>query len=593
MEFKHLKLLGTCSAVTLLFCSEANGMDLSTFMRSANIRAEQTGDQQIKHAVRLSREKVRSKIEQKKNNSSSVNTQRNTKSSVIRKIKKTSMGSEQAFSKWMGRFKEGLIADEEQDFFSHSEKYVCRLVDHDSKITRNAKEYGNQCATLALNLDEKLMSKLYDEVDKFEDYGHNFAQYIEDHNGLDDGNGELWNRISSIIKHRVCIYSRQSDGTLTSIIFGENDLPIKRIYLEKGHYRELLISEDPKAKVSEQRQAEEKNRDAEAPKQEKKLKTVEDVRKEFVDAINAKRKQGEEKIDILKEIFENSGLTDNEELKADMNLLLSFFGTRLGDFNFICENVSARIREVYEACRRFFVDEHLKQLQNQNAVDISKEELDMLSKTLEKSKEGPKQNVMKDLFDVREKQHSLSLKHAKQLVEFWKSERDGRKIEDDLSTLLKGELNRRISSINDLDERIKGYQNALKLLWENRISYNNPTLEQAREFSREQAEKAIRLGAITMQIEHHDCVNWNICYALEKAVSDNGGQLKKQYRRFYSENQYASAFNSLISSNRELFNNPEFMRKREVADLFKRLRPRVRKEHGDKYEAVFEIISKL
>ena len=191
------------------------------------------------------------------------------------------------------------------------------------------------------------------------------------------------------------------------------------------------------------------------------------------------------------------------------------------------------------------------------------------------------------------KKNSLGLESAKQLVAFWKNDRDGRKIDDDLSTLLKGELNRRISSINDLDEQIKRYQNALESLEKNRIFYNNPTLEQVREFSIVQAEKAVRSGAITMQIGHHDCISWNICSALRAAVSANGGQLKGTFHKLYSKGQYASAFNILISSNRKLFNDPKFIRRREVADLFERLRPRVQEKHGDEYEAVFELVSRL
>ncbi len=47
MKFKHLKLFGACSAATLLFCFDADGINMHNFLKGAATRAERTGDPQL------------------------------------------------------------------------------------------------------------------------------------------------------------------------------------------------------------------------------------------------------------------------------------------------------------------------------------------------------------------------------------------------------------------------------------------------------------------------------------------------------------------------------------------------------------------
>ena len=284
MRFERLKLFGSCSAVTLLCCFDVNGSGL---LRTAFDIAQYKGDQRLaqcvlscpggdriavaqnsanSHNQRTERPKSGngSVFDQnaKPNNFNNANSAEDPKRSTVEKIGRSSNGSEQEFAQWIGNFVRDLIDPEELHFFSNSADYVCQLIDQGAVVRRNDNNYGNQCPILALNLDEDTMLRVYDEMDKFNDYDHNFANRMHEKGGLSDGDKKTWSRISDIIKYRVAIYTRHSNrelnlNSVVCTIYGENkELPVKRIYLESNHYKELLINKKQNAETSGQRSGE-------------------------------------------------------------------------------------------------------------------------------------------------------------------------------------------------------------------------------------------------------------------------------------------------------------------------------------------------
>lgn len=520
MEFKHLKLFGACSVATLLFCFDVNGVDLRQALINIGIRENNpefvrianTPIHQLRNGVIISE----TKKEDPKNNNT-FNSSKNERRNTVRKVGKSSVVSEQEFAQWIGKFEENLVDPEELHFFSNSANYICQLVEQGANIRRNGVNYSNQCPILALNLDEDTMLRVYDEMDKFNDYGHNFANYMRGNGGLSDGDQKTWSRISNIIKHRVAIYTRHSDS-LVCTIYGENkELPVKRVYLKPNHYQELLMKKKPNAGTSEQRNREEQSRETESPKQEKK-KTVEDVRKEFIDAINSKKKQGEKRIDTLKKIFENSGLTKNEELKKEMNLFESIFGESLHKFKSDWKDKwSPLMREVSEKLKENFYNED-------NSLKDGSE------------LQG-KESLVSDLSEKVAKLENALSEMKKDVFGPWFDKVEESSVNEGVKKVLRSKLGERETWLGRNQGEVSEYRAMLRLISqrisESSISYKNPTFEQAKKFTKEECEEAIKSGVIRsepLKLEDKDTY-----FLFINAVESKGGNVIKSERLLYGK----------------------------------------------------------
>jgi len=569
VEFKHLKLFGACSVATLLFCCDVSAVGFENFFGLQGRRA--FIDVNLRQVVISETKK-----EDPKNNNT-FNSSKNERRNTVKKVGKSSVVSEQEFAQWIGKFEENLVDPEELHFFSNSANYICQLVEQGANIRRNGVNYGNQCPILALNLDEGTMLRVYDEMDKFNDYGHNFANYMRGNGGLSDGDQKTWSRISDIIRHRVAIYTRHSDF-LVCTIHGENkELPVKRVYLEPSHYQELLINKKQNAETSEQRNREEQGRETEAPKQEKQ-KTVEDITKEFINAIKAEKKPGEKKIDILKNIFENSGLTENEELKKEINLFESVFGESLNKFKSIWKNdVSSLKEEVSQTLKReFYNDDHFMNLKDGTELQGKDGLVSDLSKKVAEL-EGTFSKIKEDIFDP------------------WLDKVRESSINEDVKKVLLGKLDERKDWFGRSQGQVSEYREMLKLISqrisESGINYSNPTFEQAKEFTQVEREKAIRAGVI--KVATLNTSDWNGYTSCMEKVKSKKGDLKKAE----AQKNSSLAWKFLIIKNRSLFSDPAFVRtvKSELIGLFDAQiqDSRIADNYRDQFKVMKEIVSKL
>lgn len=196
---------------------------------------------------------------------------------------------------------------------------------------------------------------------------------------------------------------------------------------------------------------------------------------------------------------------------------------------------------------------------------------------------------------VAELENALS-EMKRDIFDHWFDKFEESSVDKEVKKALRCELDDRKGWFLKNKTDVSTYRSKLNLISQ-RISelkskYRNPTFEQTKKFTKAECEKAIGEGIIKF-----DNVNispeWGSYASVEKEVEKSGGNIEKAKK----QKQPALAWKLLVSKNRTLFNDPEFVRKikQGLIDFFDMQLnyTNIDKVCAERFNAMKEVVSKL